>query len=119
MANKYVFSRLSNNQNYTVWEESKGSKEQQTRLKKKVIKISGGADVIGKKSLSTPQGVATTVTVEEAELLKKNPMFKRHAERGHVRIDDKSHEADKVGKDLERDKSAQKTGKDIKSSKDK
>ena len=71
------------------------------------ITIKGGADVINKRSLETPQGVVTELTDEQIEKLKSHPVFKTHLENGYVSILGSEKEAKQAPKDLQEDKSSQ------------
>lgn len=50
------------------------------------VLVKGGAGVMNDR-LVTPRGVATMVTEAQAELLKRNEVFKQHARNGFVVID--------------------------------
>lgn len=76
------------------------------------IQIDGGAGVINKRSLETPQGVVTEVTDEQLDKLKSHPLFKIHLTNGAVAILGTEKEAKKADKDLKADKSSQITPED-------
>ncbi len=107
----YVFSTLTGDQEYTLWAK-KDPKEVPTPTK--AILIAGGANVMG-KHLRTAQGVATSVTKEELELLEDNDAFKRHKDRGFITVGQKAEDADKVAQSsmAPKDKSAPLTEKDF------
>lgn len=71
------------------------------------ITIDGGAGVINKRTLETPQGVVTEVTSEQLEKLKSHPLFQLHLKKGAVAILGTEKEAKKADKDLKEDKSSQ------------
>lgn len=76
------------------------------------ITINGGAGVINKRSLETPQGVVTELTDEQLDKLKSHPVFKMHLANGAVAILGTEKEAKKADKDLKADKSSQITPED-------
>lgn len=78
----FILSSLTNDTKYCFWEK----KAENLVVVKKEILIKGGANVADKKTLVTPNGASTEVSDEELALLKENPSFKRHLERGFVRI---------------------------------
>lgn len=114
----YVLSKLANTQCYTKW--AKGSNSINTIVEK--IEIKGGADVINKKTLDTPSGVVTIITKEQLEILKENPDFMAHVEKGFI-----SYHEEKITEEVKEEKAAkmpkdnsrQKTKKDYKKSKGK
>lgn len=76
------------------------------------ITVNGGADVINKKTLDTPQGVVTELTDEQIEKLKSHPLFQMHIANGAIAIHSVEKEAKKIEKELEKDKSSQITPED-------
>jgi hypothetical protein len=78
----FILSSLTNDTKYCFWEK----KAENLVVVKKEILIKGGANVADKKTLVTPNGASTEVSDEELALLKENPSFKRHLERGFVKI---------------------------------
>ena len=114
----YILSKLSNSQCYTQY--VKGVNDINNVCEKVVIK--GGADVINKKTLETPNGVVTEITKEQLEILKQNKDFNRHVENGFISIiENKISEDKKEEKAVEmpKDNSRQKTPKDYKKAKGK
>lgn len=83
------------------------------------ITINGGAGVINKRSLETPQGVVTELPDEKIDKLKSHPVFKIHLANGAVAILGTEKEAKKADKDLEVDKSSQLTPEDYEKGNDK
>ena len=71
------------------------------------ITINGGADVINKKTLQTPNGVVTELTDDQLDRLKSHPVFKMHLENGSVAIFENEKKADAAGDKLVADKSSQ------------
>lgn len=104
-ASVYVYSSLSNDQAYTVYDRAANG----AALAQHVIHINGKANVADRRTLITPRGAVTVVTAEQAALLGKCDMFKRHVERGFITVSDRRADADNVAAaDLAgRDKSAQ------------
>lgn len=76
------------------------------------ITVNGGAGVINKRSLETPQGVVTELTDEQIDKLKSHPVFKMHLTNGAVAILGTEKEAKKAEEDLKKDKSSQLTPED-------
>ena len=87
----FVYSTLTADQAYTVWD--KGGAD--LPVAKRICIIKGGAG-IANKNLITPRGVATHVTPQQLEALEACDAFKRHKERGYIRVDDKEQDAEKV-----------------------
>lgn len=82
-SNVYIYSKLSNDNVYAPY--AKGGADLPIRGEGVLIK--GGAGVADKR-IVTPQGVVTTITREELELLKSIPQFNEHVERGFLKIQD-------------------------------
>ncbi len=103
---KYIYSTLSNDQNFTVWVGTENEKAIPTR--KAVITINGKANIINKTNLITPKGVLTIVEDGQLAELEKMPAFKRFIERGFIKVEAKEAKTtDVVAKDMkEKDKSA-------------
>ena len=76
------------------------------------ITINGGANVINKRSLETPQGVVTEISDDKLDKLKSHPVFQKHLRNGAVAILGTEKEAKKADKDLKEDKSSQLTPED-------
>jgi hypothetical protein len=103
----FVASTLSNDQIYTAWQKpiSEGGKIARPAVPLRQVYIKGKANVANK--ITTPEGVITSITEEEAEFLKNNAAFKAHESRGHVKIIARSADPEKVAKDMTaRDESA-------------
>lgn len=78
---KVIVSKLSNNQNYTVY---KALPSGGFAIAGKVL-IKGGANVANKVTLQAPAGgVYNQVTDEQYELLQRCPQFKKHVEDGFI-----------------------------------
>ena len=104
----FITSRLATSVNYTFY--TKGANN--INVVTDTITVKGGADVINKKSLETPQGVVTELTDEQIDKLKSHPVFKQHLEGGYVAIVATVKEAKKVEDVLKEYKSKQLTPKD-------
>lgn len=105
-----VYSSCTADNFFPVW---KGHARKDTYDKGVLIK--GGANVQDKKTMMTPRGAATSVTVEELEALKADQSFMGFVDRGFMSIDEKgkhTHDADERGAELDKDKSAQDTSDD-------
>jgi len=107
----FIVSRASQDNEYVVW----GSTPNGTRTVKKSILIKGGAHVMDKTTMTTPEGVVTEVSDEDWELLKEHTAFKRHMDRGFMEImkeEKKARETSKK-KSSKKDGGAQLTPKDF------
>ena len=76
------------------------------------ITIKGGAGVINKRTLETPQGLVTEVTDEQLDKLKSHPLFQTHLQNGAIAVLGTEKAAQKADKDLKVDKSSQITPQD-------
>ena len=113
MADKYIYSTLSNDQSFVTWVNTKDARLLPVR--QSVVLISGKANIMGKTNLVTPKGVLTTISEEAYKKIEKLPAFKRFVERGYITVESKLEDPDKVAKDMKsRDKSSQLTDDDIK-----
>lgn len=111
---KYIYSTLSNDQNFIVWGNTEDPNNLPTR--QKTIMIAGKANVMNKANFVTPKGVLTTVEDDVAKALGENSQFKKFVERGYITVETKAATtADDAAKNMKsKDKSAQKTEADIK-----
>lgn len=100
---KFIYSTLSCDQKYTLYEVMKvGALPVPTSA----VYVAGKANVANKHFL-TPKGMVTSVEDEEYELLQKNEVFKRHVERGYLKVEEKEFDVDKAVSDMtSRDESA-------------
>ena len=108
----YVVSRASQDNEYIIWETTPNGLK---KAKKSVI-IKGGANVLDRKTMTTPNGVLTEITDEEYEILKECPAFQRHLDKGFVEVvkeEKKARETSKKKSD-KKDGSAQLTPEDFK-----
>ena len=78
------------------------------------VTIAGGSNVIG-KNLVTPLGVATQVSEDDLEFLLANPNFRRHLDKGFMKIEKSKKDPEVVvAKGMElKDNSAQKTAESL------
>lgn len=107
----YILSSLSSDTKYCFWEKQG---ENIVAVQKEIL-IKGGANVADKKTLITPNGASTEVSDKDLELLKTNPSFKRHLEKGFIKIvetDNKYKAQEEAEKLDQKDASAQKTPED-------
>jgi hypothetical protein len=79
-----VYSTATNATTYAKYEENKGSRAL-NRIKRSVT-IAGGSNMAQKKTLFTPVGVGTPVTVEELDFLESCPAFQRHKQAGFISV---------------------------------
>jgi len=108
----YITSTMSASVSYATYKQTAGG----LPVIDKEIVIEGGANVMSKKLMVTPNGVVTKVTDEELELLEQHPLFKIHKQNGYVRVS-KSNPQEDVAKvdtgDMEqKDASAQRVDSD-------
>jgi hypothetical protein len=114
----FVCSKLASDNAYTCYaKDATGGKQLPRALR--VVLIHGKANVIDKKLLVTPQGVVTTITEDQLEDVRKfSAAFRRHEERGFLKILSRNpgqKEVDKIGGDMPLDTgSAQKVAEDFK-----
>lgn len=90
-----VFSTLASDVAYTNHVE--GGADMPIALPSVTVK--GGAGVANDRFV-TPRGVATTVTEEQAEYLRRNPIFQLHEKNGFVMISSTGGDADKAAADM-------------------
>lgn len=100
----YIVSKASQDIEYCDWVKGRNG----LFTKKLSVIIKGGANVMNKKTMETPNGVVTEVTAEQLKFLEGNSAFKRHMERGFMAIckteNDAKKKADKADKDENGDK---------------
>lgn len=83
-----IYSTLTSAQEYATWKQNGD-----LRIKDKSVRINGGANLADNHFI-TPLGSVTIVTDDELELLQSNPSFKRHVERGFIKVSKGSDKAD-------------------------
>ena len=107
----YVYSTLTNDQIYTLWKCDPQAQKPNVPLKK--VQIKGGHGRMD-KNLVTPLGIVTEVTDEELEALNKISSFKKHIDKGFIKVDKKNVDPEKAVSTMKgKDKSAQKTPADF------
>ena len=99
----YLTSRLSAGVDYTFYTRGENGINRVTET----ISIGGGADVIDKRTLITPEGIVTFIEDDKLEKLKSHPIFQQHLQNGYITIKDTEKSAEKAGEKLEKDKSSQ------------
>lgn len=111
-----IYSTLANDTTYQLFDK----KDPRNPVLKGAVTIKGGAGVQHKKTLETPRGFATVVSVDDLKLLKENHVFKIHLDNGYIAIDEKENSKpsedeidEKVDDEMtEKDNSAQDTKED-------
>jgi len=100
-----VYSTITNHTSYVQYEQSAGPMV--PPVVKRSVVIAGGAGLAKKRSLITPYGVMTEVDDNDWDWLQNDANFKRHQERGFVKVLNKTVDPDKVAEDMtQRDGSA-------------
>ena len=97
----HVYSKLSCSQNYTIYAPAKEGQQGTPHVKEKSVLINGGANVVDKTALTTPQGVVTTINEEQKAVLDACNMCQRHIKAGYIKIEDKNHSVESVVKGME------------------
>lgn len=113
----YIVSKASQDIEYADWVKTRNG----LNIKKKSVIIKGGANVLNKKTMETPNGVMTQVSAEDLKFLQSHSAFKRAEERGWMVVckteGEAKKKADKAEKDDEghtkKDGSAQLTKEDF------
>jgi len=102
MAEKFIYSTLTADQNYTIWEPGEGGLNRQVSQ----VFIKGGTNVAD-KVMRTPLGVLTKVSDDQYGQLVKNEVFKTHLKNGFIKVMDKEYNPEVVAADMKtRDDSA-------------
>lgn len=96
MAKVYIYSTMSADNSYVAH----GKLPNGLHKKNSKHTIAGKANVTNPKTLMTPHGMLTTMEDSELKKFEENPMFKRHVERGFIKISKTKGEADTVAKDM-------------------
>jgi len=110
MANVYIYSTMSSDNDYIIYDNG---------FAKSKVTIAGKANVANKLTLLVKQVAVTCIAQDKYELIKENYHFKKHLENGFLTVENKNIEAQKISKDMaKKDKSAQKTKEDFKHIKD-
>jgi hypothetical protein len=103
----FVFSTLATDMRYTHW--IPGADAGAMASEGPTVFIKGGAGVANDR-IVTPLGVMTEVDDAELEMLHKNNVFLLHKTNGHMSVQKKSTDVEKVAADMNRaDPSSPKT----------
>lgn len=95
----YIVSKASQDNEYCDWQKGRNG----LNVKKFSVIIKGGANVLDKKTMETHNGVITEVSAAELKFLEGNTAFKRHQERGWVKVCKTKAEAEKKADAVEKD----------------
>jgi hypothetical protein len=87
----YIFSTLASDQCYTEWADSPNG----TAVEGRSIVIKGGTGVANDRFI-TPLGVMTEIDASELEWLEKLHAWKAHKDAGHIVVQDKRDDPEKV-----------------------
>jgi len=96
----YVFSTLSCDQKYQNWVKGEG-----VNVPGEFVMIKGGAGIAidgGQASIWTPQGRMTEVSDDDMRILEANEGFKLHKKNGHIIVQAKKADPEKVASDMNR-----------------
>lgn len=105
----FIITTLAAGVEYTNYRKTPSGKY----VAEESVTVKGGSGVADKRTLVTPLGVVTRVTAAQIKILKANPLFKDHLEKGFVTIVDKDpRDADAAATAMPRDESAQLTPED-------
>lgn len=107
----YVTSTLGQDVHYTDYRPGGADLPQ----KGEGVTIYGGTAVMDSKRLVTPQGVVTSITPEDLEILERNNVFQQHRDNGFVTVSDvnRDPEVTVAGGMEQKDNSAQLTKHDF------
>ncbi|AHG75431.1 hypothetical protein X808_9080 [Mannheimia varigena USDA-ARS-USMARC-1296] len=96
----YIYSTLTCDQAYTIYSNGQNG----LKVPQGSILVKGGTGIANDR-LITPLGISTSVSAEELEQLKSNPIFKQHLENGFIVVqeDGKEQDAEKVAVDMSLD----------------
>ena len=121
MAKRYIFSTLTADQAYTLYEPVSDAEKGDSlrvpvrRPQKDVnghparVLVKGGHGVAN-KNLITPKGVMTELDDKQLEMLEQCPSFVKHREAGYIKVESRKQDPEKVAEKMEqKDKSAPKT----------
>lgn len=93
----YIYSTLTCDQAYTAWTKN----GDQQSIQRQVI-VKGGAGLMNQNFI-TPKGTVTEVSEEELTFLQSVDAFKLHLKNGHLTVEKRSGDADKVAANLSKD----------------
>lgn len=103
----HVYSKLANNQKYTIYKDKAPDEGNEFKQVAHEVLIVGGAG-LADKHLVTPMGMHTEISEEDAQALLKNHVFNLHRKNGHITLEQRKTDVDKVVGDMsgETDQSA-------------
>lgn len=105
----FVFSTLATDVMYVEWLQGGADLPMQGRK----VTIKGGTGVADSR-IVTPIGVGTEVDEDDLPWLETVPQFQHHVKEGHIRVERKSADPEKVAADMKlRDRSAPLTPSDF------
>lgn len=96
----YICSKLSCDNEYIVWEKTAGGVN---RAAKNIL-IKGGANVMNRKTMETPNGVVTEISKADYNLLKNVAAFKDHVAGGYITVHETKPGAEKKADKKDEDK---------------
>ena len=110
----FVFSTLAADVMYVEWLQGGADLPMQGRN----VTIKGGTGVANDR-IVTPIGVGTEVDEEHLAWLEASPVFRHHVKEGHIRVERKSADPEKVAADMNlRDNSGPLTPSDFENASD-
>lgn len=95
----HVYSKLANNQKYTIYKDKAPDEGNEFKQVAHQVLIVGGAG-LADKHLVTPMGVHTEITEEDAQALLNNHVFNLHRKNGHITLESRKADVDKVVGDM-------------------
>lgn len=104
----YIVSHESASVEFPRWVRTKTGVDAQGS-----VVVKGGAFVINKKTMETPQGIITEVSKEDLEFLKTQALFNEKVKSGSYEIVDNEKKAKAASRKGKKDKGAQLTAKDF------
>ena len=90
----YVYSTLANDVRYAKYRDQNPGQSGPAVIEHEVL-INGKVGVAN-KNLITPRGAITSVNDEDYEILKDNYSFKEHIKEGHILVEKKQEDVEKV-----------------------
>lgn len=95
MSKIYVYSTLSNDQEYTQYAKGSEVANNLTPPVESVIRIAGKANITN-KNLITPLGAMTEVSDEELAILRQNYVFQQHEKNGFIKVESRKYSKEQV-----------------------
>lgn len=95
----HVYSKLANHQKYTIYKDKAADEGNEFKQIESQVLIAGGAG-LADKHLVTPAGVHTEISEEDAQALLKNHVFNLHRKNGHITLEQRKADVDKVVGDM-------------------